>query len=93
MSILDRLYCLEIEFHRISRTETDGGLEAAGAHTSYAVEHNYEALLQTLGIVNSSDFTRATSQMMRTSDPRDVQAAFHFLSPLITSRWLVEVGE
>jgi hypothetical protein len=72
MSVLDRLYRLEIEFHRLFLAEGVDAVEAAGIHTSYALQNHYEPLL------------RAIERMMGMGDPRDVQAASHSLRQLIT---------
>jgi hypothetical protein len=83
MSVLDRLFRLEIEFHRLFRAEGVTALEAAGIHTSYALQNNYEPLLRTLGVVAPSDLAGATERMMGMGDPRDVRAAYHSLRQLI----------
>ena len=82
MSALDRLYRLEIEFHRLFRAEGVNAVEAAGIHTSYALQNHYEPLLRTVGVMNPSDLARATERMMGMGDPRDVQAAYHSLRRL-----------
>ena len=51
MSVIDRLYRLEIEFHRLFRAEGVNAVEVAGVHTSYALQSNYEPLLRTIGVV------------------------------------------
>ena len=83
MSVLHRLYSLEIEFHRLLRAEGVNALEAAGVHTSYALQNNYEPLLGMIGVVAPSDLASATERMMGMGDPRDVQAAFHSLRQFI----------
>ena len=83
MSILDRLFSLEIEFYRLFRAEGIHAFEAAGVHTSYALQNQYEPLLRTVGVVDPSELARATERMMGMGDPRDVQAAFHSLRQFI----------
>jgi hypothetical protein len=83
MSVLDRLYRLEIEFHRLFRAEGVHAVEAAGIHTSFALQNGYEPLLRTIGIVAPADLAGATERMMGMGDPRDVQAAYHSLRRLI----------
>ena len=58
-------------------------MEAAGIHTSYALQNHYEPLLRMLGAIEPSDLAKATERMMGMGDPRDVQAAFHSLRRLI----------
>ena len=79
MSVLDRLYRLEIEFHRLFRADGINALEAASVHTSYAIQNQYEPLLRMIGVVARSDLAGATERMMGMGDPRDVQAAYHSL--------------
>jgi hypothetical protein len=61
----------------------DHALEAAGIHTSYALQNHYEPLLRTIGVVAPSELASATERMMGMGDPRDVQAAYHSLRQLI----------
>ena len=83
MSALDRLYSLEIEFHRLFRAQAISALEAASVHTSYALQNNYEPLLRMIGVIDPSDLARATERMMGMSDPHDVQAASYSLRQLV----------
>lgn len=83
MSILDRLYTLEIEFHRRFRLEAINALEAWGIHTSYVLQNGYEPLLRTVGVVDTAELVRAKERMATLGDPRDVQAAFDSLRHLI----------
>jgi hypothetical protein len=82
-SVLDRLYSLEIEFHRLFRAEAINAVEAAGVPISYALQQGYEPLLRTIGAVDSSELAKARERMMGMSDPRDVQAAFRSLRHLV----------
>ena len=92
MSILERLYSLEIEFHRLFRAEAISAVEAASVHTSYALQNNYEPLLRMIGTVDPSDLAEAAERMMGMSDPRDVQDAFHSLRQLIKVARGIEPG-
>jgi hypothetical protein len=83
MSVLERLYRLEIEFYRLFRVEAINAMEAASVHTSYALQHGYEPLLRTVGSVESSSLTDTRDQMLGMGDPRDVQAAYHSLQNLV----------
>jgi hypothetical protein len=83
MSILDRLYTLEIEFHRRFRLEAINAMEAASIHTSYALQNGYEPLLRTVGLVDQSELAKAAERTMGMGDPRDVQAAYHSLRQII----------
>ena len=83
MSALDRLYRLEIEFHRLFRSEGISSIEAAGIHTSYALQNQYEPLLRTVGLVDPPALAKAAERMMGLGDPRDVQAAYQSLRQFI----------
>jgi len=83
MSVLDRLYRLEIEFHRLFRAEGVNAMEAASIHTSYALQNNYEPLLRMIGTVAPSDLAMAAERMAGMGDPRDVQAAYQSLHNLV----------
>jgi hypothetical protein len=83
MTALDRLYNLEIEFHRLYRAEGISPIDAAGIHTSYAMQNHYEPLLRMLGAIEPSELAEASERMMGMCDPRDVRAAFHSLRQII----------
>lgn len=83
MTVLDHLYSLEIEFHRRFREEAINAVEAWNIHTSYALQHGYEPLLLTIGTVDSAALATAKDRIIGMSDPRNVQAAFHFLRQLV----------
>ena len=83
MSDLDRLYSLEIEFHRLFRAEGINALEAASVHTSFALQNHYEPLLRMIGVVAPSELAGAAERMMGMGDPRDVQAAYHPIRQLV----------
>lgn len=85
MTVLDRLYSLEIEFHRRFRVEAINAVEAWNIHTSYALQHGYEPLLRTAGTVDPAALAKTKARMATVSDPRDVEAAFHSLQRLLTN--------
>ena len=58
-------------------------MEAAGIHTSYALQNGYEPLLRTVGVVAPSALAGAAERKMGMGDPRDVQAAYHSLRQLV----------
>ena len=51
MSPLERLFRLEIEFHRCLRTLHPGTVDASSVHASYALQSGYDRLLRSLGPV------------------------------------------
>ena len=53
MSPLEKLFRLELEFHRRLRTQASGTAEASSLHTSYALQTGYEQLLPAIGTVTA----------------------------------------
>ena len=49
MPPLERLFRLEVEFHRRLRSEANEPPDAGGVHTSYALQAGYEPLLRSIG--------------------------------------------
>ena len=45
MTPLERLFLLEVEFHRRLRTQAPGTADASSLHTSYALQSGYEPLI------------------------------------------------
>lgn len=82
MSFLSQLYNLEIEFHRQFRHASLDAGEAWSAHTSYALQHGYERLLRSIGVVDPLALESIRDRMSQCEDPRDVMAAFHSLRRL-----------
>jgi hypothetical protein len=83
MSPLERLFALEVEFHRKLRCETPGTPDAAALHTSYALQSGYEPLLRRTGRVTAQDLSRLAERFTLTGDPRDVLAARDSLARLL----------
>jgi hypothetical protein len=75
MSPLERLFALEIEFHRRLRCEAPGTADPAALHTSDALQSGYEPLLRQLGRVTAQDVTRLADRLHLAGDTRDVLAA------------------
>ena len=55
MSPLERLFRLEIEFHRRLRTSDADPAHAPEVHTSYALQSGYEQLIRDAGTVAAAD--------------------------------------
>jgi hypothetical protein len=83
MSVIERLFCLEIEFHRLFRLQADNPNEAWAVHTSYALQNGYEPLLRTVGSVDDRTLAHTKERMIEGRDPRDVLAAYHSLRQLV----------
>ncbi|QEH31967.1 hypothetical protein OJF2_04340 [Aquisphaera giovannonii] len=83
MPILERLYNLEVEFHRQFRAASVDPAEAWSIHTSYALQNGYEPLIRSVGIVDAAMLNSLKERMVRGHDPRDVHAAYQSLRRLI----------
>jgi hypothetical protein len=83
MTPLERLFRLEIEFHRRLRTEAPGTLDARALHTSYALQSGYEPLLRAAGAVTVGDVERLHGRLSMAGDARDVLAARDSLKRLL----------
>ena len=90
MSALERLFLLEVEFHRKLRTE---GLAAAGGNvgvrTSYALQCGYEELVLAAGTVRPQDIEQVRERLTLAGDVRDVLAARDSLTKLLHIRPIV----
>jgi hypothetical protein len=80
---LERLFGLEIEFHRNLRMLAPRSGDAAGAHTSYALQADYESLLHAIGPVTPYEIERLCERLILAADPRDVLAASDSLKQLL----------
>ncbi|WP_165227347.1 hypothetical protein [Aquisphaera insulae] len=83
MPVLERLYSLEVEFHRQFRAASANPAEAWSIHTSYALQNGYEPLIRSVGMVDAAMLSSLKERLGRGHDPRDVQAAFQSLRRLI----------
>jgi hypothetical protein len=79
---LERLFALEVEYHRRLRCEA-GGEDAASLHTSYALQSGYEPLLRGLGRVSPRDLERLADRFILSGDARDVLNARDSLTRLL----------
>jgi hypothetical protein len=82
MAPLERLFALEIEFHRRLRTDAPGTADPSALHTSYALQYGYERLLRSLGGVTVQDVER----LALSGDARDVLKARDSLARLLGLR-------
>jgi hypothetical protein len=83
MSPLEKLYRLEIEFHRRLRTLPAGIIDADSLHTSFALQTGYEPLLHALGPVTVRDIECLRDRLALAADPRDVIAAHDSLKQIL----------
>jgi hypothetical protein len=75
MTPLERLLRLEAEYHRLVRTQAQGSGDATSAHTSFALQAGYEALLRQVGTVTPREVETLRERLTLQSDPRDLLAA------------------
>lgn len=75
MTPLERLFVLELEFHRRLRTDAPGMADVEGVHTSYALQSGYEGLLGALARVTAKDVEVVKERFIVASDARDVLSA------------------
>ena len=83
MSPLERLFRLEIEFHRRLRTEAPGTVDARALHTSYALQAGYEPMIRALDAVTAEDLDRLHARLAGAGDARDLLAARDSLGQLM----------
>jgi hypothetical protein len=83
MPPLERLFALEIEYHRILRCDAPGTPHAVAPHISYAMQNGYEPLFRRLGHVTAADLTRLYNRFIASGDTRDVLAARDSLMTLL----------
>jgi hypothetical protein len=83
MSPLERLFSLEVEYHRTPRAEgpTSGG--ADGLRTSYAISSGYDLLLKQIGGFPREEVERLRERFMLAGDARNVLAAGDSLKRLL----------
>ena len=72
MTPLERLFRLEVEFHRRLRTEAPDTADPRALHTSYALQSGYEPLLRAAGAVCARDIERLHDRLTA-NKPRQVR--------------------
>ena len=90
MQRLERLFALEIEFHRKLRVNAPGSGDAHGLHTSYALQSGYEHLLRQIGRASLRDIETVLERFLLAEDPRDVLAARDTIRRLLGVPIIVE---
>jgi hypothetical protein len=83
MPPLERLFALEVEFHRRLGCEAPGTPDATPLHTSFALQTGYEWLMQRVGHVTAQDIERLIQHLAVARDTRDVLAARDSLTRLL----------
>ena len=82
MPPLEKLFRLEIEFHRRLRTQAPGTPDPGALHTSYALQAGYEQLLRAAGTVTGQDIDQLRNRLTMAADARDLLAARDSLKQL-----------
>jgi hypothetical protein len=83
MPPLERLFRLEIEFHRRLRMQAPGTEDTRALHTSYALQSGYEPLIRAVGAVTAQDLDRLQARLVPAGDARDILAARDSLKQLL----------
>lgn len=83
MNALERLFLLEVDFHRKLRTQALGKAMIDGLRTSYALQCGYEGLLRDVGLVTVRDIEKVRERLTMARDSRDVLAARDSLMQLL----------
>jgi hypothetical protein len=83
MPPLERLFLLEIEFHRRLRTQALGTADAGSLHTSYALQSGYEPLIRQAGTATGRDIEQIRRRHTLATDARDLLAAHDSLKQLL----------
>lgn len=74
MPPLERLFLLEVEFHRMLR-ESLSSHEATAAHTSYALQNGYESLITSTKRPTGEEVDAVKERHLMAGDLRDVLPA------------------
>jgi hypothetical protein len=80
---LEKLFRLELEFHRGLRTQALGTADASSLHTGYALQTGYEQLIPAIGIVTARQIEQLRERFTLASDTRDLLAARDSLKQLL----------
>jgi len=75
MTPLEKLFRLELEYHRRLRTAAPGLIDASGLHTSYALQTGCEQLIPAIGPVTAPQIEQLRERFLLTGDNRDLLAA------------------
>ena len=83
MSPLEKLFRLEIEYHRRVRALASVITDDGSLHTSFALQTGYESLLASLGPVTPRDVETLRERLLLAADPRDILAARDSIKQLL----------
>lgn len=74
MSPLEKLFRLELDFHRRLRTQAPGNADASSLHTSYALQTGYKQLLPAIGTATNRQLEQLRERFTLAGDTRDLIA-------------------
>jgi hypothetical protein len=83
MTPLEKLFFLELEFHRRLRTDVPDATDVGGLHTSYALQSGYEGLIGAIARVTIKDIDMARARFIRAGDIRDLVSAGESVKQLL----------
>jgi hypothetical protein len=83
MPTLERLFLLEVKFHRRLRTQAPGTADSSGLHTSYALQSGYDPLIRAAGTVTARAIEQTHHRHTMAGDARDILAARDSLKQLL----------
>ena len=83
MSPLEKLFRLELEFHRRLRAVPPGIIDVSSLHTSYSLQTGYEQLLPAVGTVTAPQIEQLRERFLLAGDTRDLLAAGDSLKQLL----------
>ena len=83
MSPLEKLFRLEVDFHRRIRALPPGVVDSGSLHTSYALQTGYEQLIRETKVVTAHDIEALRERFVQMGDARDLQGASASLRQLL----------
>jgi hypothetical protein len=83
MSSLEKLFRLEVEFHRRVRALPPGVVDSPSLHTSYALQTGYERLIRETDRVTARDLESLRERFGRSGHAQDLLDACKSLSQLL----------
>jgi hypothetical protein len=83
MTPLERLFSLEVDFHRLLRNAASSSHDRSSLHTSFALQNGYEQLLYAARGATATHVDALTLGYHSRGDSRDVIAARDSLNQLL----------
>ena len=83
MTPLEKLFGLEMEFHRRLRSQAPRTVDATALHTSHALQSGYEPLIRAAGHITADDIELIRQRQALVADLRDLLPARDSLRQLL----------